>query len=97
MNVALKMPYPLEDKKITDEGRKSAHAYALFLGRELRQALSKERVFNNGELDAIEQSFVEVLQQNGSIDEKSLAKALHSRSIPKDLAFPLARALSRDR
>ncbi|MDV6226304.1 hypothetical protein R2G56_08400 [Nitratireductor aquimarinus] len=97
MGVALEMSHNEKSVNVSEGGRRAASHFAAYIGQQLRQALQKQDVFRPHELDAIVDSYVEVLLKSGNVTEEKLAKALHSRAIPNDLAVPLAHALSGER
>lgn len=94
MGAALNMSTSISRERISDEGRRAASHFA---ASQLTTALQSQNVFKAWEIQAIVEAFTEVLKRDGKLSEEALASALHSHCLPKDLADPLAKVLSRDR
>ncbi|MDH4415013.1 MAG: hypothetical protein QE484_17030 [Rhizobium sp.] len=92
MGAALDMFGQENRGRITDEGRRAASNFAV---SQLATALYSQNAFKKWEVQAIVDAYAEVLRKHGSLSEAELVAALHAHSIPKDLAVPLAKVLSR--
>ncbi|MGE6743500.1 hypothetical protein ACQKGC_24810 [Allorhizobium pseudoryzae] len=92
MSTALDMFTTARSERITDEGRKAASHFA---ASQLASALQAQNVFKPWEIQAIVSAYSYVVRKDGHVTEDALTNALHAQSIPKDLAGPIARALSR--
>ena len=95
MSLELAMPESPSREQISEYGRRVANGYILSVVAQVRARLSSTDAFAKWEVDAIADSVLEVLQNDGVLTVDSLEQSLHSRSIPKDLAKPLAAALSK--
>lgn len=95
MGHALKMS-SVRSERVSEEGRKAARTFvASSVGAELADALSADDAFAPWEVKVIVDSVVEVMRRDGKVEGPALTDALRSRDFPKDLAEPLAEALSR--